>query len=332
MIPSRILALALGVLPFAAATAALAMTFEPPRERQAPPAQAVAPALPQPRPAPPAARVRPAPRPLEPGMIADPRTGCAVWVPDAQPGEAVQHAGGCGPDGLASGAGEFVRILGGTTRELYQGNFAAGRLNGPGVRVGADGDRLEAEFRDGLANGRGVLRYGANARVYEGEFRDGLPHGRGVMTSPTGARYEGDWARGQRQGQGTMTSHEGTYVGTWRADQRSGRGRMTYADGRVYEGDWVDGQRQGHGIYRWTIGQHSGVYTGGWLADRRHGFGTEVFTTQGVRIEGDFVADRPEGRVVYIAGQQRFEGEMRDGCLRSGGRVWRVMAGTGLCQ
>ncbi|WP_424139788.1 hypothetical protein [Roseomonas chloroacetimidivorans] len=270
-----------------------------------------------------------------PGMLIDPDSHCAVYVPGAPRGAGVRWSGAC-RNGLASGPGEYLLLVAGQTVSNTQGNFAEGRINGPGVRIMANGDLYEGEFRDGRANGRGTLQFrGSNGGTYEGDFRDDLPNGRGVRTWRNGARYMGQWVAGVRQGTGTMNYGNGTsYTGGWRNDQRSGTGVMNYGGGTTYEGGWANDQRNGTGTYRVVSPNGvTAVYSGEWRNDMRNGIGSEVFPGNNIRIDGYFLNDKPHGRVVYTSNGDRFEGEIYDGCLRTRGRVMRVINdGGGECR
>ena len=320
-----------------------AMQFEdvPPPSRPSQPSQPSQPTQPR-KPPPPRPQQQPSPeRPpgpptnsADPNLLTDPRSRCAVWVPDPRPGETVQWTGRCS-NGLANGPGEALRQADGQVRYLYQGTFEAGRLTGRATRIAANGERLEAEFREGRANGPGTLEY--RDGVYEGEFRNDLPNGHGVRTwrdTRPWRRYEGQWANGVRSGTGRMDYGNGsTYEGGWRNDRRNGTGRMDYGNGSTYEGGWRNEQRDGQGTFRWNVNGVTGVYIGEWRNDQRNGTGSEIFTSQNARIDGSFAGDRPEGQVVYVSGTTRVEGEVRDGCLRTArNQTYRIMPGPGECR
>ena len=268
------------------------------------------------------------------GWAQDPRSRCRVWVGEARPDETIVYTGKC-PNGVASGEGELQRRAGEQVLAMYLGTFTNGRLNGPGVRITANGDRIEAPFVEGRAHGQGVLRYrGIPIDRYEGMFRDDQPNGRGTRFWPNGARYEGEWANGGRSGQGFQLFPDGSkYTGTWRGDQPNGRGTMQYANGDTYEGDWANGRRSGRGTLRWFWPGWSGVYDGQWLNDRRSGFARESFLPDGSVYEGNYASDRPQGRGVYITRNgDRFEGDVQDGCMRTGWRVLQIGPAATACQ
>jgi hypothetical protein len=111
------------------------------------------------------------PASLNPGWGTDRRTGCRVWNAVPRLDETVTWSGACGPDGLATGHGvEEFRHRGGTTR--YEGGLRAGKKNGAGTLVWANGNR------------------------YAGSWRDERAHGSGTYTAASGAYYEGTWDDG----------------------------------------------------------------------------------------------------------------------------------------
>ena len=143
---------------------------------------------------------------LQPGWITDARTGCRVWNPYPQPKETVTWTGACS-NGLAQGHGVMQW-------------FEDGKVN----------SRHDGEYRDGKANGRGVVTF-ASGSHYDGKFCDSKRNGRGVFTFADGTRYDGEW----------------------RDDKADGVGTKTSADGQVHSGTWTNGCfRQGD---RWaTVG------------------------------------------------------------------------------
>ena len=293
--------------------AAQGLRFRPEEAPPVPPAEAAPPQPqrpPRPRPRPRAEPAEPREEPRseapalsagQPGVLLDPRTRCAVWVSDPHPDETVRWSGRC-RNGAAQGQGDLLRQVGDRVTSLVSGHFEGGRLNGPAVVTLGQGWRVEAEFTAGLAP-FGVVRRGAD--IYQGQLRDALPHGRGIWVFANGARYEGEWLRGERSGRGRLIDQRGEYDGMWLNDRRNGPGIQREGDVSVYRGEWRD--------------------------DRRHGLGIETYAN-GIVIQGSFVNDRPEGRIVYTApDQQRYAGEMVDGCLRTRWRSYRII-GTGECR
>jgi hypothetical protein len=78
---------------------------------------------------------------------------CKVWNPRPVPNEAVTWSGEC-RDGLASGQGVLRWTVDGRLDAIFEGTYANGRRNGPGVLTTADGRRIEGQwFNDELLTG-----------------------------------------------------------------------------------------------------------------------------------------------------------------------------------
>ena len=78
--------------------------------------------------------------------VADARTGCRVFVPEAWTRVSIQWHGAC-PGGLAAGPGALAARAGGKLQESFFGDMAAGRMTG-GVFVDSGGFR-PARFTEG---------------------------------------------------------------------------------------------------------------------------------------------------------------------------------------
>lgn len=90
---------------------------------------------------------------------------------------------------MPCGRGKYTWADGG----YYQGDYKAvldkykhkvvfpnpnGKRHGKGVRVYANGNRYEGDWRDDRYHGKGTLSWATGGK-YVGEFRNGLFHGRG---------------------------------------------------------------------------------------------------------------------------------------------------------
>ncbi len=192
----------------------------------------------------------------------------------------------------------------------YEGNFRNGLLDGIGSLRWSDGAFYRGEFQRGLMHGYGVLEYG-NGEYYEGEFRDGVEHGKGVLTYANGDRVEGNFVRGRVTGAGVLSYTNGDrYEGEFKGNLFDGSGALTQSDGAQY------------------IGQFSG--------GRFHGDGVFV-TSQGERYEGEFLQGKFHGQGVYsYANGEQFSGEFRDGFFHGPGALlyrdardkWATLTGT----
>ena len=176
---------------------------------------------------------------LQPGWIADIRTGCQAWNAAPVPNETISWTGAC-PNGFTQGHGVLQWFLNGKPNGRYEGEFRDGKRNGRGVITFASGARYEGEFRDDKFNGRGVYT-SANGDRYDGEHRDDKLNGRGVITSANGNRYEGEFRDGKRNGRGVITFANGNrYEGEFRNGKPNGYGVFTFANA-LYRGQWVNG-------------------------------------------------------------------------------------------
>jgi hypothetical protein len=122
-------------------------------------------------------------------FVVDAGSGCKIWNPHPEPGEAVVWTGPC-RNGLAHGPGRLQWLRDGKAYEVDQGEWADGRQQGHGSQDWASGR-------------------------YEGDLLGGEPQGRGILTLRT-TRYEGAFEGGKPNGTGTMTGPGGTFTGTWK--------------------------------------------------------------------------------------------------------------------
>jgi hypothetical protein len=83
-----------------------------------------------------------------PAWIADAKTGCKVWNPAPQQHEAIRWSGGCSKDGYAQGNGTLQWTENGKPGDRYAGAYQAGKRNGHGVVVDAQGNRVEGDWRN----------------------------------------------------------------------------------------------------------------------------------------------------------------------------------------
>jgi hypothetical protein len=162
--------------------------------------------------------------------------------------------------------------------------------------------------RDGVADGRGILR-----------FRQ---HGADIS-----GRYEGDVRDGRYHGHGSYISPGYSYVGEWRNFREHGRGRAVYPGSRVYEGEFRDGRWHGWGAYQGFAGSR---YEGEWTG---RGSGQVVITWRdGHRYEGQLEKWRANGRGTLRSPDGRSaSGTWTDGCLSNGGSWASVGRKDGDC-
>lgn len=93
---------------------------------------------------------------LQPGWIADARSGCRAWNSTPQANEEISWDGPC-QNGLGNGRGQLQWIINGQITLSFEGELRDGRMNGYGVLTRADGTKYIGELHDGVAEGGGVL-------------------------------------------------------------------------------------------------------------------------------------------------------------------------------
>ena len=77
----------------------------------------------------------------------------------------------------------------------FEGLYADGKRNGPGMMTTSAGAWFQGIWRDGRINGEGRWRR-PNGDVYAGNWRDNRPDGEGTLTLKSGERYTGIWVHG----------------------------------------------------------------------------------------------------------------------------------------
>ena len=121
----------------------------------------------------------------------------------------------------------------------------------------------------------------------------------GTATTPSGAKYAGEWKNDKKHGQGTLTSADGAkYVGGWKDDKFHGQGAYTYADGAKYIGGWKDGSIHGQGTYIYADGAK---YVGEFKDGNKHGQGTNTWSS-GSKYVGEWQNNDFNGQgTIYAA-------------------------------
>jgi hypothetical protein len=135
--------------------------------------------------------------------IADPKTGCKVWIGQPRPNVSVTWTGKCA-NGLVQGQGIVQWFEDGKPQSTSEGTYQDGKLEGRGILTWSDGTRYEGGLVSSRVSGHGVFYFASGGR-FEGELRDGLPNGYGTLTH-NGVSYAGNWTNGCfKQGNRTAT-------------------------------------------------------------------------------------------------------------------------------
>ena len=82
-----------------------------------------------------------------PGWITAANQPCKIWNPEPQPDESVTWSGGC-EGGFASGQGVLRWTENGKPDVEFDGEYAKGKRNGPGVIITPDGRRMAGVWVD----------------------------------------------------------------------------------------------------------------------------------------------------------------------------------------
>ena len=217
---------------------------------------------------------------------------------------------------------------------VQPGAFYNGRLYWLTVVNYKNGDKFHGSFKDGRANGYGLLKY--NYSLPNSGAQNGADYEE--------AEYRGNFKAGKRDGYGVMSWPDGSiFKGVWKSDQRQ-RGEMILASGQQYRGGFVDDKLHdpngllllsASGIVfqgdfnRGVCGQigkllypNGDVYFGQHKLFGKDGVGKMVYFDGGV-YEGTWESDRKNqsGRMVY-AGGDIFVGDFIDGKRAGRGRYY----------
>ena len=81
------------------------------------------------------------------GWITATNKPCKIWNPEPQPNESVTWSGPC-KDGFASGKGILRWTENGKPDVVFDGEYANGKRNGPGVISTPDGQKTTGNWSD----------------------------------------------------------------------------------------------------------------------------------------------------------------------------------------
>jgi hypothetical protein len=83
----------------------------------------------------------------DPSWITATNKPCKIWNPEPQPNESVTWSGPC-KDGFASGKGILRWTENGKPDAEFEGEYANGKRNGPGVMTTPDGQKTTGNWSD----------------------------------------------------------------------------------------------------------------------------------------------------------------------------------------
>ncbi len=245
-------------------------------------------------------------------------TGCLIWLPGLLNGYDVLKVGihltwtGKCRSGYASGLGtlDFQGVGG---HDIIHVTMENGKMSGQGDAMLSSGDRILANFRDGLIDGN-VTYMEKDGTIYEGGWSNGHEEGNGKAEFPNGIRYNGQWHQGQESGLGIMHYPNGmVYRGHWQEGMRDGYGVLLDSVGDKYEGNWQNGKESGHGV---TTSFKGDRYEGDFENSKREGIGT-FLASNGDKYIGTWGGGVPNGAgILTKSGGEIYKGIWTRGCLR----------------
>jgi hypothetical protein len=130
----------------------------------------------------------------EGGWIADPRTGCKLWMPAPKPEHTIHWNGPC-KNGLVEGTSIVFFSFKGKGVAKYVGSVVAGRFEGRGIYYVDDSFHYDGDWRAGAKTGQGVQEW-KDGRRYEGGWKENKASGSGVFIDARGNTWAGTWLGG----------------------------------------------------------------------------------------------------------------------------------------
>lgn len=105
-------------------------------------------------------------------FLASEGVGCKVFNPFPRVNETIRYEGACA-DGLAQGKGTTYWFTAGTLKEVSEGMYNKGKLDGLcDLRLVDSPVNYRGDCREGRPHGQGTMRY-TDGNIYTGEFING---------------------------------------------------------------------------------------------------------------------------------------------------------------
>ena len=196
-----------------------------------------------------------------------------------------------------------------------------------------NGDKYNGTFKDGRANGHGVMKYNYSLpntvqqgpefeeAEYKGNFKAGKRDGYGVMTWSDGSIFKGIWKNDLRVKGECILASGNQYRGAFKDDKMqdpngllllvnsgiifqgefdrgicSQIGKILYPNGDVYFGQHKLFSKDGVGKMVYFDGS---VYEGVWESDRKNQLGRMLYAATGDIYVGDYIDGKRAGRGRY---------------------------------
>ena len=229
------------------------------------------------------------------------------------------------PQTIGSAKATFKYKADGEGFDQYTGQLTAGKPDGNGKMVYADGrtydgDWTTGDYKDGTLtykdnstyvglwadnkyNGHGVLTSVGDGSVYDGNWTNGAKDGTGKLTLSTGDYQDGSWNQNTFvAGTVKVTIGNASYEGGWANSAENGLGVFVYSNGDVYDGNWIDGTKSGKATFiHYTNEQHTeyDLFDGTYANDHMS-YGTYSYANKD-SYTGPFVEVEKEGVLVAVA-------------------------------
>lgn len=187
---------------------------------------------------------------------------------------------------------------------IYKGSYKNDKYHGNGTLYKNKYEYYEGEFVDGLKCGKGVWHYGPN--YLKCTFRDGSANGKGVLYDfYENTVTEGVWENDEL----TKTIKE------YPIDQNRKTYKIEYTNGDKYVGEAANGKPNGYGKYYRQSYMGEVVYKAYFVNGKISGFGT--YTEGDFRYSGEMKKFYPNGIGIkeYKNGASSAEGRFRYGEL-----------------
>lgn len=149
----------------------------------------------------------------------------------------------------------------------YEGEWNDDQFEGEGHLVIDNQWEYKGGFKNGLKDGKGIVKYFKSENVYEGEFKDNKKTGEGVMTWKSESQfYRGSWFDDKMHGigyyiymseLGIKKNIRNFYIGGFEGNNRQGFGLHFYSDGSCYVGNWSNGVKDGKALYVDDLGYYN---------------------------------------------------------------------------
>ena len=194
----------------------------------------------------------------------------------------------------------------------YQGFTAKEKFNGRGRMTQPNGDVYQGDWKDGVADGKGVFIQKDAGVIYDGDWKNDLQHGKGTEEWDKGEfKYVGDFVEGKKTGKGVFTAKTGNvrYEGDFVDGKFEGNGKyingalnktlegkfknnhmksgkIWFQDGSWYEGELKNDMMNGSGVIRYPNGD---AFVGSFVDDKKHGTGSYFDMQNGYKLQEDWV-------------------------------------------